>query len=263
MLAKERKRQIKNLLLEKKYVTVTELSDLFGVSTETVRRDLKELETEGYAEKSYGGAVLKEHVSHTFNYDSLANVLVESKKQMAGYAGRLIYPGDTIFIDFSTTCSCLSEYLHDMPLTVMTNSLKVIEDLKDRPEIRLFFTGGTWNADNNAFTGPSAVRNIEFFHLDKAFISSRALSMDRGLSDNTEDEAALRRAAIENANQVYVLADHSKLGRNSFVSTADFSGVTAVITDLPLSLEWKEFLDERNIRHYDQSEPVPEDDGAL
>ena len=251
MLTLERQEKIKDMLLENKTVQVAELSDLFKVSFETIRRDLKVLEKEGCAEKTYGGAVLIEKVSHKASYQVLSHIMVETKRKLAEAAAAFIDEGDCIYIDFSTTCGQMVYTIPDVQINVLTSSLAVINALKDKEKISLLTTGGMWDKNNYAFMGLAAAQNLKQFHVDKAFISCRGLSIEHGLSDRTEDEASIRSIIIENANEVFLLADESKFDKDAFVKTGDLKRVTTVITDKKTDARWTEFFRNNNIRCID------------
>ncbi len=264
MLSIERQEIIRDLLLEKKSVKVSDLSEQFHVSLETIRRDLKSLEQTGIAEKSYGGAILRRRVNNTSNVDfqTLSHIMVDTKQRMAQEAMKLISPNDCIYIDFSTTCAQIARLVGDMPLTVMTNSLDVATQLSEKKNINLYLTGGTWDKTNWAFMGRIAEENLAGFHMDKAFISCRALSMENGISDKTVQESALRRKIAECSNQVIMLADISKFDKITFVKTCGFEMISTLITDTAVSDEWKAFLKEKNVAYIDCSsvrdEPEPD-----
>ena len=250
MLSIERQREIEELLLEKKSISVAELSERFDVSFETIRRDLKTLEAKGIVEKSYGGAVLKEKVSHKADFKTLSHIMVETKKKMAETAVSFIRPGDCVYIDFSTTCSQIVPLLDDISINVLTNSMEVMNQLAGRKNIALFATGGLFDPSNYAFMGNTAIQNLEQFHLDKAFISCRSLSLERGISDKSEQEAQLRKKIIESSNKVYLMADHTKFNKVAFVRTCDLKAVTAVITDTHPGRSWEAYFKKNNISLY-------------
>ena len=112
MLSIERQGIIKNILLEHKSVSVADLTERFGVSFETIRRDLKVLEKEGMIEKTYGGAVLKQKVMNPADYQTLSHIMVDSKRKMALRAVRLLVPGDCIYIGFSSTWEERDAFFH-------------------------------------------------------------------------------------------------------------------------------------------------------
>ncbi len=250
MLSAERRNDIERILLEKKAVSVVELSALFDVSEETIRRDMRYLEKKGVLEKSYGGAVLKETVIQNYGYTDLSKILVKEKKKIASIAVGFINRSDCIFIDFSSTCGYLADEIGEYPVNVMTSSLDVANKLSDKPNVSLFLTGGMWNPDERAFMGKTAISTIDQFHVDKAFISCRAINMENGISDKSEGEAELRRKILESANQVFLLADHTKFDRTAFVKIGDFHKITAIITDSELSPKWVSFIKNAGIQYY-------------
>lgn len=252
MLSIERQAIIKDILLEQKSVSVAGLTERFDVSFETIRRDLKVLEKEGMIEKTYGGAVLKQKVMNPADYQTLAHIMVDSKRKMAQRAVKLIAPGDCIYIGFSTTCVQVAALLPDIPVVVMTNSLEVMKMLSERKNVTLFSTGGNWDSRNHAFLGRTALDNLEGYHLDKAFISCRGLSMKVGLSDKTGLESDMRRKVAECSNEVYLMADRTKFDKVTFVKTCGFERITGVITDERMSDLWRNFLKGRGIRYYDE-----------
>lgn len=252
MLSIERQGIIKNILLEHKSVSVADLTERFGVSFETIRRDLKVLEKEGMIEKTYGGAVLKQKVMNPADYQTLSHIMVDSKRKMALRAVRLLVPGDCIYIGFSSTCVQVADVLPDIPLVVMTNSLEVMKRLSERKNVTLFSTGGSWDGRNCAFLGRAALDSLTGYHLDKAFISCRGLSMEEGISDKTGLESDMRRRVTECSNEVYLMADSTKFDKVTFVKTCGFDRITGVITDEPMSDHWQSFLKGRGIRCFDR-----------
>lgn len=249
MLASERQKLIVDILLEKKHAMVADLASEFDVSFETIRRDLKVLEKSGMIEKSYGEARIKERVSHYLDYETLSHLMVEIKKKIAEAAISYVEPHDCIYIDYATTCQQLVELLGEVPVTVMTNSLEALCKLVRTPNVEAFSPGGMWDQANHAFVGKSTLDCLDDFRFDKAFVSCRALSMEHGLSDRTEMEASLRRKILQCSNEVYLMVDYSKFDKAAFVRTMDFSRITGIITDATLNEEWKEFLEEHNIKY--------------
>ena len=249
MITEERQTIIKAELLEKKSISVAELAQRYDVSFETIRRDIKELEKEGIAKKIYGGAVLAERAAGDFRFSDLANIMVDTKQKMAQTAAQAIRRSDCIYIDFSTTCGQMADIIGAMnsPVNVMTSSLDVMAKLEDKSHVSLISVGGEWDTENRAFMGTTSVQTLHMYHLDKAFISCRAISMAHGLSDKSGAESELRKAIIESANQVFLVVDHTKFDRMAFVKTAGFEKISAVITDEEPSAEWKHFFKERDI----------------
>jgi len=251
MLAINRREDIKTYLLENQSATVAELSKRYDVSAETIRRDFESLQEEGFLTKTYGGAVLKKHVQSNIKYDVLAGLFLDNKKRMAKTAADLISSSDCIFIDHLTTTFQMVHEIREKRITVMSNSIKVLSELSSCPSVNLVAAGGILDPALYSFTGSSAIDTIRRFHMDKAFISCRALDTKNGLSDKFENEADVHRAIIENADEVYLLADFTKFDKSAFVHICGFDKITAVITDHRLSDDWKNFLTSLDIKYYE------------
>ncbi len=254
MFAIQRQNKIKEILLKKKSITVSEMAEECKVTLETIRRDFEVLKSEGFLLKVYGGAVLRDHVEADFPV--LPSMSMESKQQMAQKAAEFILPGDCIFIDHSSTALCILDQLKNIntaSLNVMTNSYNALAKLLEYPGINAMATGGALSRDSGGLFGPAAVKFFSHYHLDKVFISCRALHREKGLSDRSEQEAQLHNAAIVNASHVYLVMDHTKFDKSNFARVCDWEAgnITALITDRPLNAEWKEFLRSRQIDFYD------------
>jgi DeoR/GlpR family transcriptional regulator of sugar metabolism len=254
MLSIQRRNEIKSLLWARRSITVSELADHFRVSKETIRRDFDALSAEGFLIKAYGGAILNKRVKSEADYEVLVEIFVKNKQKIAKKASEFIFSGECIFLDCSTTVMQVVNEIKDRSLTVMTNSLKILQELTEFPNIKLISTGGELNLKTYGFEGRLAEQYISNFHLDKAFISCRALSIQKGLSDKEEGEAWMHRAMIENANSIYLLADHNKFDKVAFVRICDFDNITGVIADFNLPEEWKTFLESKNIAFYECDE---------
>lgn len=255
MLAVTRKAEIKDIILEKKSVTVTELSKAFSVTEETIRRDLKQLEAEGFLTRTYGGAFIQDGVENTVNVSLRETIYLKSKEAIGRKCLDLIHHGDSIFLDSSTTALSIAKAVRDMRLTVVTNSLLVINELCGQDNIRLVTVGGTYTSRDKAFNGLITSANLETFYLDKVFMSCRSLSIEHGITDSLESVAAVRQTMMRRSKEVYLVADYSKFDNTSFIFIANFKNITGVVTDRQLDDRWKEFLNSQHVKIY-ETEPV-------
>lgn len=251
MLAVTRKTKIKDIILEKKSVTVIELAKSFSVTEETIRRDLKHLEDEGFLTRTYGGAFIQDGVENEVNLSLRETAYTESKQLIAEKCRELIHHGDSIFLDPSTTALHVAKAIRDMRLTVLTNSLMVIDQLKDCENIRLISIGGTYSPKSNSFTGKTTIQALDHFFLDKTFLSCRSISMAHGITDSTESLALIRQKLLERSNMVYLIADYSKFDKTSFIHICDFNHINGIVSDKDFSAEWRSFLKEKNVSIYD------------
>lgn len=250
MLVADRRTQILDIISSRKSVTVKEIADIYGVSTETVRRDFEELSSQGSITKTFGGAVLKQKVETSVPASDKLNVMVENKRAMARIACQYISPHDSIFLDHSASVYYLCDYIKEMPLTVFTNSILVIQSLQNYKNINLVTTGGVYNHSELGFFGAHAVDDVNSHNVDKAFLSCQYLDLRRGLSDSREEISNMRRHIISSAvDSSYLIADYTKFDNSSFVVTSPLSALTNLITDRELSPQWADALNRAHVKY--------------
>jgi len=250
MLAAERYEMIVRLVQEKGSVRVTELSVQCGVTEETIRRDLDRLESEGRLRRSHGGAVSvkQEGASQPeIPYTQREITNAEEKRRIAEEAVRYIEPKDRILLDASTTAWYMAARLPDIPLTVLTNSIKVATELSQKEKIEVIVIGGKLANNSLSFVGPLAERSLETYYVDKLFLSGKGVHLERGISESNELQARLKQQMIGIAERVFLLADSSKFGVTSFTHVADLSTVDTVVTDRRISRETADKLGELGI----------------
>ncbi len=255
MLALARKNKIRDIVFEKKSVTVSQLAKKFSVTEETIRRDLKTLEDAGVLTRTYGGAFIQDGVINDISVSVREDILVPNKKIIAKECGKLIKNGDTISIDASTTAFQICDEIKTKRITVLTHSIAVINLLKEFDNISLIATGGVVIGKNQFFAGKTARENISEYFVDKAFISCRTIDMQNGVTEASEELAEIRRTFIERADKAYLLADHTKFDRTSFIKICDFNKLAGVVVDRPLSLQWQSFLKKSGVELHEPSAP--------
>ncbi|MCM3671888.1 DeoR/GlpR family DNA-binding transcription regulator [Mesobacillus maritimus] len=247
MLVAERQRKIVELVNEKLSIRVSELSKIFSVTEETIRRDLEKLEKENLLMRSHGGAVSLEKDQSETSYLEREITNASEKKAIALEAISLIEPGDQIVLDASTTAWYMAKELPDMPLTVLTNSIKVAIELSRKEQIRVISTGGTLLSQSLSYVGPLAERSLSMYHVNKAFLSCKGVHLDKGLSDFNELQALLKKQMMEISDETVLMVDSSKFGTRSFSQIAPLASIDAVITDSYLDDQLRRQLDEKNI----------------
>ena len=247
MLAAIRRDKIKKILLETGSITITEMAQKFDVSQETIRRDIKILHNEGILKKTFGGAILRSRVNPPIHHEVLENIFVECKKLIAEICKEFILNNDSIFLDHSTTALQISYLLEDLNITVLTNSLPILNVLKDKKNIKLISIGGNYNLAESGFFGRVAIGELINFHVDKAFVSCTSLNIEEGICDKTEEVSDLRRTVIENSNEVYLVADHTKFNKIAFTKTIGFEKIDYVVADFKPSHEWISFFNKNKI----------------
>ncbi|WP_280770575.1 DeoR/GlpR family DNA-binding transcription regulator [Salipaludibacillus daqingensis] len=247
MLPIERKNQIKEMIIEKKSLTVAQMTKQFKVTEETIRRDLKQLEEEGILTRTYGGAYISEGVQNDVDINLREYIHVEGKKKIAKKCLSFIHSGDSIFLDASTTSLMIASMLNNLNLTVVTNSIKVVNTLNDSPNINLVVIGGTFSRSSQSNLGRAAESDLLNYFYDAAFISCRSVSMDHGITDSNELQAGVRNIAAKHGNQVFLIADYTKFDKTSFIKICDFDAFQHVIVDDTLSDDWHTFFENLQI----------------
>lgn len=232
LLVAERRSRIISLLAQQGKVKVNELSSEFGVSEVTIRRDLASLEKDGLIERTHGGAVFSTKSRFELSFDQKASKNMEEKIRISKEALALIEDGDTIMLDSGTTTFQLAKRLKTKKnLTVVTNAINMAPELSAVPDLTLVILGGFFKPSTGATIGPMTIRNLQDMHVDKFFIGCNAITIKGGLMTADMNDAETRRAMINSAAQVIMLADSSKFGKLSFCSIAPADAIDVIITD--------------------------------
>ena len=231
MLAIERLREIEKKIRRDGSARVAELARELAVTEETIRRDLEKLETDRKIVRSHGGAIALSSGGQEIPYVERELRQAAEKAAIAREAIKRVEEGDTLFIDASTTALELAKLIPDMPLTVLTNAIKVAVELARAPRIRVICTGGALAAPSLSFYGPAAERVMEEFHVGKLFLSCKGVDLRRGLSDANELLAQFKHLAMERSSWRCALVDHTKFGVNGFAVFGKLSDFNEVITN--------------------------------
>ncbi|KKO53421.1 DeoR/GlpR family DNA-binding transcription regulator [Paenibacillus sp. DMB20] len=243
MLVAERYEKIVQLVNERGSIRVTELSEICGVTEETIRRDLDRLEQSGRLRRSHGGAVSIKDLPPSgrsqpeIPFTEREIMHAEEKQRIAEEAVKLIEPYQRILLDASSTAWYMARLIPDFPLTVLTNSIKAAAELGGKEKIEVISTGGIMAHRSLSFVGPIAERALDSYHVDKAFVSFKGVHLERGLSESNELQARIKHKMVGIADQVVLLADASKFGAQAFKQVADLSCIHTIITDARLTPE--------------------------
>jgi DeoR family L-fucose operon activator len=231
MLAIDRQRRILELLHAAGTLRTIETSIELGVTNETVRKDFEILEKRGELIRIHGGAGRPERIREDLPFTERQAVRREEKQSIARLAASRIQANETIFLDASSTVLTLTEFLPDLPLTILTNALSVFTALSDRPNIDLICTGGLFDPKSRSFIGLTAEKSLQRYNIHRMFFSGNGLHLERGASENNARQAAFKERVVENAEDVVFLADHSKLGQKAAFFFADVENLSCLITD--------------------------------
>lgn len=249
MLVAERHQKIIELVNERKSMRVTELSKIFSITEETIRRDLEKLESQKKLIRSHGGAVsINTSSVSEISYLEREITNVNEKKQIASEAVKQVIEGDRIILDASSTAWYMARELPDVNITVLTNSIKVATELSAKKEITVISTGGILRSESLSNVGPLAEASLESYHVNKAFISCKGLHLERGMSEANEQQARIKELMVNSADTVYVMVDHSKFGAQAFTRFSDLDSIDFVITDSQVDQQIVQQLVDRSVQ---------------
>lgn len=248
MLALERRNLILEKLQTEKRVVVSELSQLYDVSEETIRRDLDKLEKEGLATKSYGGAVINENVSIDLPFNIRKNQNVSGKQKMAEIVASMIQDGDHIFLDASTTAVFVAKALKDKErLTVITNSMEILIELSDVSGWNIISTGGVMKDGYLAFLGSRTEEAIRSYYVDKVIFSCKALDQERGIMESQEAFGTTKKVMLASGRRKILVVDSTKFDQTAFSVAGNLRDVEIVVTDTKPSEKWLKLFEESGV----------------
>jgi len=213
---------------------VDEIAERFEVSRETIRRDLSLLDSNGLLRRVHGGAQ-RPRAAEELPFRERMAEMAEEKQRIARAAAALFRSGDTLMIDTGSTTQAFAGALAlSEKFTVITNSIGVALAL-DRGEgaNKVYVIGGEYRRDAGAMLGSVAVDHIAQFRADHVVLTVGAVDATGGFMDFDVEEAMVARAMIGQAEQVTVLADHSKLGRMAMTRVSPLHEVSRLVTDQP------------------------------
>jgi DeoR/GlpR family transcriptional regulator of sugar metabolism len=244
----ERRAQIADLINQQRTITNAELMERFGISIETVRRDLDYLEQQGVLRKVYGGAVVNVSLNTEAEYASRSKAYFREKNAIAMEAAKLISPEDTVYLGVGTTVQAMVQYMKGLgELTVFTNALRTAVELSEVPGCSVILPGGQLRNKELTLSGFPAEDNLVHFNVDKAFIGIGGIT-EEGVTDFHIGEARLHRQLIQNARQAIVLTDSSKLGVRAMNNVCTLQQIDVVITDNKVSKQMVKTLEQAGVK---------------
>jgi DeoR/GlpR family transcriptional regulator of sugar metabolism len=227
----ERQTYIAQMVASQGKVRVSYLSEHFGITEPTVRKDLSILEQKGLLKRTHGGAVsLRPPIEQEVTGRQARNW--EAKVAISRAAVRLLTPGEAVFLDNGSTIQQIAQALVDsgLRLTVVTNAPGVAEAVANAPGITHILLGGQLRKLSDCLVGPLATENLKMFQIATAFIGASGVS-EGGVSVSDLSESRLKAAVVAQAHRVIVPVDHSKIGLSDFVKVCDLDEIDTIVTD--------------------------------
>ena len=232
LLGEPRRRNMLAWFQEAGSARVRELAHAFSVSDVTVRQDLERLESEGHIVREHGGAYLKSMQQQVRAMALHHMVNMEAKRRIGRSAAALVENGETIILDSgSTTTELAANLVERHHLTVVTNALNIALILGAIPTVTVHMPGGQFKAPTLSLSGERSVDYFSGLFAEKLFLATAAVSLEAGLTFPAISDIAVKRAMIETAARVYLLADSSKIGKKSFSSLGGIDSIHVLVTD--------------------------------
>lgn len=231
MTESKRHRDIIRHLQQDGTVLISDLAARFGVSLETIRRDLKPMADAGEIVRMHGAVALPSGTTEApFEWRLQQNAA--AKKAIGRRLAETIRDGESLMLDTGTTTSLLArELLGHRRLTVITNSSDIARTLATINGNKVYMAGGELRSDNGAAFGSTAIDFLSRFSVQHAVVSVGAVSATSGIMDFELEEAELARMVLSRGTRRIAVTDHSKFGREGLVRVAPFSALTDMVTD--------------------------------
>ncbi len=237
-MSTERQMKILYHLTRNGSLEVAQLSQMLDVSASTIRRDLTSMERNGFLVRRYGVAQLPSPVRYETPFEERAAREVNAKRKIAALAQTMVKPGDTVGLSGGTTATELARHLRAMEdVTIVTNALNIALELKTSAGKRVMVTGGILNLDSYDLIGDLSVQAFERVHLNVAFQGVTGIDYKFGYTVADEPDAVVARAIRAASDRLFVIADHTKIGKTTFARFCGLVEVDGLITDDGISPE--------------------------
>ena len=230
----QRRQEISALVRERGSVQVAPLATRYGVSMQTIRKDLHFLSERGVAERSYGGAIAADAVNVVAEppVEAKRAIHVDEKARIGALAAAMVVPGDSVVLDSGTTTLQIAHHLPDHEdITVLTNDLDILSVLARKERITVVMLGGALRRRNRAFYGAQTESALNDIHVDKLFLGVDGLDIERGITTHFEPESMLNRKMAKAARQVIAVTDRSKFGKVCLHRILNVDEIDDLVTD--------------------------------
>lgn len=230
--AAERRKRSFEVLTERGHVSVASLSEQFGVSEVTIRKDLQYLEERNLLMRTHGGAMRLDYLVKEQTLEEKGQKYQEQKVRIGKAAANLVEDGDTLILDAGTTVLQVARHLRGKRnLTILTSSVAVAYEVMRMPEVELLMLGGNVRSSSAAVVGHYAEQMVRDHSFRKLFLAVDGFDIDRGLTTTHTMEAHLNRIMIESAMQTIAVFDSSKFGRRGLCGICPVDSIDTVVTD--------------------------------
>lgn len=245
-----RHQRLLEYLGEKGKVDVATLSQTFGVTEMTIRRDLEILEAVGALKRVHGGALLPVGSSYEPPFTLRQKTNSTAKQSIGAYVAGQVSDGDTLILDGGSTGLAIAEHLVNRVLTITPLSLRIAVFLADSSTVTLLIPGGSIRQGEKTFVGAETLEYLSGRHYDHFLMTASGISLEDGITEWNSEDAAIKRKSVQVTENVILSADSSKFGRRGFVTVCPLSTPDLIVTDSGIKeTQLKPYMKEnRNIK---------------
>ncbi len=247
MTADERRQRVIEFLAQRGFVELSALMQEVGVSESTVRRDLMQLEAEGIVRRTHGGAVFVSDRFSVLSFAARESAQQQEKTAIGRAAAAIIEDEETVLLDGGTTTFQIARNLAGRRLQVVTNSLPIANLLGSDPAMEVIFVGGYIYPRTGVALGPLTTQMLASVHVNKAFISLAGMN-EAGLFNHNVLMVEAERRMMQCADEVIVVADHTKFGKRALAQLGTWDEIDRVVTDEGLDASWQSTLERAGVR---------------
>lgn len=232
MLLQERRARIIELITKKRMVKVNDLVQQFGVSVETIRRDLEDLENHGYLKRVYGGAVSGGQYGQEPEYEHREIINLPQKQAIGKKAAEFINDGDTLFVDVGTTViEVIRALQHKKDLIIITNATLIAQEMIKNESCRVILLGGELRKGELSVSGFLSEKSINYFNANKLLLGVGGITVQNGVTEYHIEESNIKRAMLDRADKVIAVSDYSKFGITAVSQICPVNCLDILVTD--------------------------------
>ena len=243
----ERQQRMARLFERNGRLSVAQICEQFGISEATARRDLEVLAEQGLIQRVHGGAIIVRHAAPEEPILHRSHEQETEKERIGRVTASIIQDGETLFLGSGTTVLQVAQNLVERNITVITNSLPVINLIAERSNISLVALGGVFRESELSFIGHITEAALAELRADRVILGTRALSLEQGLTNDYLPETMTDRAILKVGRQVVLVTDHTKFGRIATAFLAPLESLHTIVTDNATTNEYINELETRGI----------------
>lgn len=246
----KRIQQMEAYIHSKGTVSIDELCEYFGVSKNTIRRDIDKIIQNGTIKKVYGGVVSLD-INQLQPFENRSTTHDKQKESIGKLAASFVEDGDLIFIDSGTTTRHIAEYLDpDISLTIVTNNLDVINSVAEYTNYRIIIIGNTFKPKTRSFVNVEDQAFFERINITKSFMAASGISIDRGVTNSDMLEYEIKHQIVSKTLKNYLLIDQSKFDRAALQTYAPIDAFAGIVTDGTPSQDYLDYFNNHDISLY-------------